>query len=162
MQTRGGWPLARAWERVLADLGAAEGVPADPELVHEGLRRVAQHRSRYMWPWETEPISVAHGILDDETYDWLAVVRAMLRTGGRPVVADEAALIAANELAREATGIDADETGTAGVAGLLALAAAGHVAPGESVAVILSGVRRSTATADTHAGATPHPPQEAR
>ena len=47
------------------------------------LRRVAQHRSRYMWPWETAPVSVAHGILDDETYDWLAVERAML-THRRP------------------------------------------------------------------------------
>ena len=37
--------------------------------------------------------------------------------------------VAANALACEATGIDADETGTAGVAGLLALAAAGILKP---------------------------------
>ena len=24
-----------------------------------------------MWAWETTPASVAHGILDDETYDWV-------------------------------------------------------------------------------------------
>ena len=83
VQARGGAPLARAYERVLADLGLVAGTPADPDVVHDGLRRVADHRSRYMWPWETEPASVAHGILDDETYDWLAVVRAMLVTGGR-------------------------------------------------------------------------------
>ena len=47
------------------------------------------HRSEFMWPWETEPHSVAHGILDDETYDWLAVVEGMLATGGTPVVVDE-------------------------------------------------------------------------
>ena len=46
------------------------------------LADAARHRSAFMWPWETEPRSVAHGILDDETYDWLAVVRAMLATGG--------------------------------------------------------------------------------
>jgi threonine synthase len=96
-----------------------------------------------MWPWETEPRSVAHGILDDETYDWLAVVRAMLVTGGRPVVVDEDELLAANALAREATGVDADETGTAGVAGLIALARTGVIEPGEHVAVVLSGVRRT-------------------
>ncbi len=52
-----------------------------------------------MWPWETEPVSLAHGILDDETYDWLAVVRAMLLTGGRSVVVDEDTIEAANQLA---------------------------------------------------------------
>jgi hypothetical protein len=30
---------------------------------------------------------VATGILDDETYDWRAVVEGMLTTGGRPLVA---------------------------------------------------------------------------
>lgn len=145
VQTRGAWPLFRAWERVLEDLGGVAGAPLDQGVVHDGLRRVATRRSRYMWPWETEPRSVAHGILDDETYDWLAVVRAMLVTGGRAVVVDEPDLLAANVLACGATGIDADETGTAGVAGLLALARDGLVRPDESVAVVLSGVRRTPA-----------------
>jgi threonine synthase len=142
VQTRGGWPLARAWRRVLRDLGMVEGMPANPDLLHEQMERIARHRSRYMWPWETEPRSIAHGILDDETYDWVAVVRAMLASGGRSVVVDEPALIAANVLARELTGIDADETGTAGLAGLLALALDGDLRPDESIAVVMSGVRR--------------------
>ncbi len=141
VQTRGAWPLARAYERVLADVGVVAGTVVDPGRARDGLRTVATHRSRYMWPWETEPASIAHGILDDETYDWLAVVRAMLVTGGRAVVVGEADLLEANALAREATGIDADETGTAGVAGLLALARDGLIRPDESVAVVLSGVR---------------------
>ena len=78
-----------------------------------------------MWPWEEEPRSIAHGILDDETYDWLAVVRGMLETGGSPVVVDEPTLEEANELAREATGIDVDHTGSSGLAGLLHLARQG-------------------------------------
>ena len=143
VQARGGSPLARAWERVREDLAVVAGTPIDPGVVHDGLRGLANRRSRYMWPWETEPVSVAHGILDDETYDWLAVVRAMLVTGGRTVVVDEPALLEANALACAATGIDADETGTAGVAGLLALARGGFVRPDETVAVILSGVRRA-------------------
>ena len=72
------------------------------------------HRSEFMWPWEDEPHSVAHGILDDETYDWLAVVEGMLATGGAPVVAGEDDAQPANELARDATGIDVDPTGSAG------------------------------------------------
>jgi threonine synthase len=143
VQTRGAWPLARAHERLLEDLSARAGEPLDGDRVHDALRAAANARSRYMRPWETPPMSVAHGILDDETYDWLAVERAMLVTGGRALVVDEQALVNANAIAREATGIDADETGTAGVAGLLALGAAGHLDPSESVAVVLSGVRRS-------------------
>ncbi|HYO44159.1 MAG TPA: pyridoxal-phosphate dependent enzyme [Candidatus Limnocylindrales bacterium] len=143
VQTRGAWPLARAHARLLEELGATPGVPLDAGLVHDALRHAATHRSAYMRPWETEPASVAHGILDDETYDWLAVERAMLTTGGRALVVDEPALIEANAIARAATGIDADETGTAGVAGLLDLGIAGHLSPTESVAVVLSGVRRT-------------------
>jgi threonine synthase len=145
VQTLGAWPLARAFERVVLDLGATIGSATHPVRIRDGMHKVAAHRSHYMWPWETEPASVAHGILDDETYDWLAVVRAMLVTGGRSVVVDDQALVAANALVRESTGIDADETGTAGVAGLLALARDGVLHPGEHVAVILSGVRRSPA-----------------
>lgn len=161
VQTHAGWPLLRAWERVVADLGLEPGTPADPGLLREGMRRVANRRSRYMWPWETEPHSVAHGILDDETYDWLAVVRAMAATGGRSVVVGEDELLAANALAREATGIDADETGTAGVAGLLALSRAGVLAAGEQVAVVLSGIRRAStapSAAASSSAATPPPP----
>ena len=37
VQARGGAPLARAYERVLADLGLVAGTPADPDAVHDGL-----------------------------------------------------------------------------------------------------------------------------
>ena len=95
-----------------------------------------------MSPWETPPHSVAHGILDDETYDWLAVVEGMLRSGGVPAIVDEATLIEANALATQTTGIAADETGTAGLAGALELARRGAFAPGEQVAVLFTGARR--------------------
>ena len=91
-----------------------------------GRSAAAQHRSEFMWPWENEPHSIAHGILDDETYDWLAVVEAMLATGGQPIVVDEDTLAHANALARRATGSDVDYTGSAGLAGLLDLCEAGR------------------------------------
>ncbi|MCA9709940.1 MAG: hypothetical protein KDK70_29140, partial [Myxococcales bacterium] len=100
----------------------------------------ATHRSAYMWPWETEPRSVAHGILDDETYDWWALVEGMIRTGGAPIVADEATLVAAHEAVVRHTAVRASATGTAGVAGLLA--AEGEALAGEIVAVLLTGVER--------------------
>jgi threonine synthase len=95
-----------------------------------------------MWPWEEEPRSVAHGILDDETYDWLAVVEGMLRSGGSPVVVGEDVLVQANRLAVSTTGIDVDPTGSSGLAGLLALRDRGDVGDHERVGVLFSGVRR--------------------
>lgn len=145
VQTQGGYPLSRAHVRVLDELHEVAGRPVDADELEAGLASIARHRSDFMWAWETEPASIAHGILDDETYDWLAVVRAMLLTGGRSVVVDEATLEEANALAVPDLGIDADHTGTAGLAGLIQLTRDGVVRPDETVAVIFSGARRSSA-----------------
>lgn len=135
VQTAGAAPLARAFERVVAR--------AQDHGIEEALRYAATHRSEFMWPWEQEPHSVAHGILDDETYDWLAVVKGMLETGGAAVVVSEPALEEANARGREATGINVDHTGSAGLAGLMALRTSADIGSDENVAVIFSGARRS-------------------
>ena len=93
-----------------------------------------------MWPWEYVGESAADGILDDETYDWLPVVEAMASTGGAPVVVTEAHVLEANELGRRTTGIAASHTGTAGLAGLLAIR--NQIDPDERVVVIFSGIQR--------------------
>jgi threonine synthase len=95
-----------------------------------------------MWPWESEPKSLAAGILDDETYDWRAVVEGMLATGGRPVVVSEDQLGAAYRLGVQA-GYPADATGTAGLAGLPELLESGAIAPEHTVAVLFTGIQRS-------------------
>jgi threonine synthase len=138
VQTEGAWPLRRAFDRVAARLPAG----ATAGDVREALSYAATHRSEFMWPWEEEPHSVAHGILDDETYDWLAVIEGMLRTGGSPVVVGEDLLVHANELAVGATGIDVDPTGSSGLAGLIALRDGGEIGDHERVAVLFTGVRR--------------------
>lgn len=79
----------------------------------------AAHRSAFMRAWGKAPASVAVGILDDETYDWRAVVEGMLTTSGRPLVVSEDLLVEANRLAVSVTGIQVDPTGSAGLAGLL-------------------------------------------
>jgi len=134
VQTEGCAPLARAWDRLRAR-AATEGMTS-------ALGHARRHRSTYMWPWETEPTSLAHGILDDETYDWHAVLEAVQRTDGDVVVVDEVTIGQANEIARTTTDIAADHTGTAGLAGLLALRRSGAIRPGESVAVLFTGARR--------------------
>ena len=138
VQTLGGYPLKRAYERVRERLAER----TDAEDVRTELAYAAHHRSEFMWPWEEEPKSVAHGILDDETYDWLAVVGGMVETGGRPVVVDEATLVAANELGRSATGIDVDPTGTSGLAGLMSIQGSDRADTGQRVGVLFTGARR--------------------
>ncbi len=115
VQTAAASPLVRAWNRA------------------GDLDRAIAHRSAFMWPWETAPESIATGILDDETYDWVEVIRGMRRSGGHPVVVSE-------ERLREAMGSeDVSATGAAGLAGLLELG--GGIAPGETAAVLFTGAR---------------------
>ncbi len=126
VQAAGCAPLLRAWERAGTDLD-------------DGAGRLGQRWSELMTPWE-RPHSVADGILDDETYDWLGVIDAIGgRWGEAPVVATESDIVAANELARSA-GFDVSPTGSAGLAGLLASIDA--VQPTEQVAVVMSGLAR--------------------
>jgi len=154
VQTRGAFPLRRAWELVAARIAArlrispeagdaalAAAIARDRQAIDEELAWASAHRARFMWPWESEPRSIAHGILDDETYDWLAVVRGTLESGGWPLVVSEERLREAHALGRRA-GFRADPTGTAGLAGLLELRAARGIGPAESAAVLFTGAER--------------------
>lgn len=138
VQTERVAPLAAAYARVLAAIDArvAEGVSEHTarEAVIEDL---GEHRGRYLRPWPTPAESVAHGILDDETYDGAAVLRAVLRTGGRVITVDEPTL-------REAEGYGAgrvDATGTAGFAGMIAWSRA-RAREDETHAVLFTGATR--------------------
>jgi threonine synthase len=128
VQTEGCYPLARAWKRVRA----------------LGLSQARKHRSAVMTPWETTPTSIAHGILDDETYDWAACVEAMGRSGGWPIVVSDDHIERATKLGREAamTENPVSHTGAAGLAGLIAAQERGDVPAGETIAVIFSGRER--------------------
>ena len=163
VQTRGAYPLKRAYDLVVDQIferlaASSPGTrlsfstdddraryvlsTAAPALLDEAFACARMNRSSFMWPWETEPRSVAGGILDDETYDWAVVVEAMVRSGGYPVVVDEATLEEANAFARDATSIDVDHTGSAGLAGLLAVArSADKPQPNERIVVLFTGAR---------------------
>jgi threonine dehydratase len=125
VQAEGCAPLERAWRRAIAT---------------GGVDNVGARWSECMWPWEDEPRSLADGILDDETYDWIGVVDAMAHTGGSPVVAGEEHIVEAHRLAHAHTGIDVSPTGSAGLAGVLAIR--DRIADAERVVVVFSGVRR--------------------
>jgi threonine synthase len=136
--------LPRVW--AVQSVGCAPFDRAWKGLHHHGTPQVvlndAQDRAdQLMYPWEN-PQSVATGILDDLTYDWLGVVRALLETGGGSIVATE------NEIgqAQRLTGgqpIAVDPTGSAGLAGVLAACRRGQLAETGRAAVLLTGRSRT-------------------
>ena len=140
VQTTGAHPLERAYARVRALL------PPDPapDTIRKTMAEAAQHRSAFMQPWPEEPASVATGILDDETYDWRAVVEGMLTTGGRPLVVSEDSLTQASRLAVARSGIPVDPTGSSSLAGLVEMRRSGQVGDHDRVAVLFTGQERGT------------------
>ena len=93
-----------------------------------------------MWPWENVQPSLADGILDDETYDWIGVLNVMTDSDGSPIAVEEEHVRQAYSLAHKVTSIDVSPTGSAGLAGLLAMRSS--IADDERVVVVFSGVRR--------------------
>jgi threonine synthase len=118
-------PLRRAYDRV----------------IERGIDEAIAHRSQFMWPWEPAPRSIATGILDDETYDWAAVLRGVLSTGGSVITVSEDQLREANRIAGD--GVSA--TGSAGLAGALSLQCAD-----ESVGVLFTGSSITGQRRDDH------------
>jgi len=125
VQTEGCAPLARAWEKAHLTGGARNAGPRWNEC---------------MWPWETTPVSIADGILDDETYDWIGVLDAMADTGGAPVVVSEQHVQQAYDWVHSLTSVNVSATGVAGLAGLMAMRS--DIANDERVVVVMSGVER--------------------
>ena len=120
VQAEGCAPLAETWTRITS------------------IDHPERYWSQVMQPWP-DPHSVADGILDDETYDWIAAVEAMVESGGEPIVAAESDVVSAHELAT-AAGYRVSPTGSAGLAGVLAARADIH--DHHRIAVIMSGVAR--------------------
>jgi len=85
VQTEGCAPLRQAWQR-LSSLGAELGMDA-------ALEAAVAQPERFMQPWAPPegdtPQSIATGILDDVTYDWLPIAWGVAATGGDVVVAPE-------------------------------------------------------------------------
>ena len=127
VQTEGGFPIVRAFERFRSVAGSRDGA----------TRYAAQHRSEFMWPWEREPVSIATGILDDEVYDWLAIVQGMHESGGSPLVVDDERLRDAQQRAIETTGIRVSATGSAGLAGALSKGSAETASQSDERIVVL-------------------------
>jgi threonine synthase len=129
VQAEGCAPFDRAWREI--DVGGS---------IDDRLDAAQARATELMTPW-SNPVSSATGILDDVTYDWLGVARALLETSGDSVVVSERDIMSANQVVSDA-GYDADETGSAGYAGLLAALRTGLLDAYESGAVLITGIRR--------------------
>lgn len=129
VQTYGCAPLARAMNLIqekVAESGAVEA------YIH-----AVSHPEEYMWPWEQEPRSIASGILDDETYDWLPIAWGIIESGGHTPVVSDKQISNALKLARKHTAIPAGPTGVSGLAGLTKTAESQPIA---NAAVLFTGV----------------------
>lgn len=122
VQAQGCAPLALAWERLAPefDFAGAEQKPDD-----------------YMVPWDS-PFSLASGIIDDITYDWVPLLSETHASGGHPIVVPEHILAAVHAGAMSICTPPASATGTAGLAGLV-VATEEHARP----AVLITGVQRA-------------------
>lgn len=153
-------PYVAAWQRLAPVLLEAVGRDTNTPLTSAVLEELAEAAREHkldsvlaanadaMTPWPTMPESVATGILDDVTYDWLPLVKHQLATAGWPILPTEDDLRAATKLAAGQVVPPPDATGAAGLAG--ALVDPGPPAseslepdlhPGPAV-VILSGIDR--------------------
>lgn len=107
VQTKALHPLERAWQEWRSKRHSPEYAKV--------------HRSEFMRPWEAPegdgPQSVASGILDDETYDWFAILEYIDGNGGSVITVEEDLLLEANRMAIDLAGVCM--TGSAGLAGLL-------------------------------------------
>jgi threonine synthase len=111
--------------------------------VQATIARMASDRGEFMWPWDGgAPKSLAHGILDDETYDWHHLLSGMLETGGRAVVLGEESIAEAALKVEEHCAPPVCATGAAGVAGLMELKRLGAIAPEDEILVLFTGTKR--------------------
>ncbi|MCP4444571.1 MAG: pyridoxal-phosphate dependent enzyme [Myxococcales bacterium] len=128
VQTANAHPLVRAWKLLRAS--------------GESVAEARAKRASFMWPWESEPVSIAGGILDDETYDWLSILTGLVESHGSALVVSEERLREAQAIAQSTTRIQVDATGTSGFAGLLQARSSGSLPKDARPLVLFTGAIR--------------------
>lgn len=130
------------WEQITRVSEFARENFSSPE-VRETLADMACDRRAFMWPWDGgAPRSLAHGILDDETYDWYHLLEGLLQTGGGAVAVSEEVIAEAALKTAEFAASPVSPTGAAGVAGLMELKRLGAIAPEDDTLVLFTGAKR--------------------
>ena len=114
-------------------------------IIQNILNKIIQYNTvnDYMWSWEIEPISIAQGILDDITYDWIEIIHGLLSTGGIPIIITENDILNTNIIAKKNTNINVSYTGSSGLAGLIKLDKLNLISQDiKNIATIFTGIER--------------------
>lgn len=136
--------FARARPDQIQEVAAFVQRSFESPVVQSFLKDMAGKAGHFMWPWDGAiPHSLAHGILDDVTYDWYYLLLSVLRSGGRAEILAEETIRDACEKAQTCTKIPVCPTGASGLAGLIQLQASGAVATGEAVGLFFTGFDRT-------------------
>ncbi|MEZ5343128.1 MAG: PLP-dependent lyase/thiolase [Acidimicrobiales bacterium] len=112
VQARNAHPYVAAWNRI-------SGL-VDPSMDRAAAERLVAEHVDAMVAWPGTPSSVAHGILDDVTYDWETVAVHQIATHGYPILVEEPQFTAAANALADQVSPAPDETGAAAVAGWMA------------------------------------------
>ena len=126
VQAEGCAPLAAAWDRLAPDFDF-DAAAADPD--------------HYMTPW-LDPSSLATGILDDITYDWLPLLRHVRASGGEPIVTPESSVVETWQVTHQMSTPATCTTGTAGLSGLRHRLSEPQLGSRERAVVVFSGKHR--------------------
>jgi threonine synthase len=133
VQAEGNAPLRRAYSKMKEN--------------DASLEEASKNRAEYMYSWKN-PTSIAYGILDNETYDWVELVKGMESTNGDAIVVDEDTISKANAYAKSMYKINSCLTGSVGLAGLMYMKN-NEPSSGPPSICVLSGKDRSMTTAST-------------
>jgi len=114
--------------------------PVGAEQRKQVIEAAAASRNEFMYPWE-DPHSVAHGVLDDETYDWAHICDGMMETAGSASLVTDVTIRQARADGKKAAEVTMCHTGSVGLAGVQHMRMMGS-APKEPVLVVFSGLSR--------------------
>ena len=133
----------------ISKIAALVAANFESRSVQSALKTIAAHRRDFFCPWNAnEPHSVAEGILDDTTYDGFEIARAMIQTGGVPVILTEELLCNAWDIGTRCTKLNISATGTAGLAALQSLFVNKIIAAQQETAIIFTGVETRKAPSE--------------
>jgi len=114
--------------------------PVGAEQRKQVIEAAAASRNEFMYPWE-DPHSVAHGVLDDESYDWAHICDGMMETAGSASLVTDVTILQARADGKTASEVTMCHKGSVGFTGVQHMRMMGTAAK-EPVLVVFSGLSR--------------------
>lgn len=135
VQTESCYPLYKSFVKLRRIAGQINN-----KTFSQIMKQIGKQGSSYMKPWSKNmPESLAEGILDDITYDWLNCLEGVIESKGEVLVVKEDLIRQAYELVKS-LGMNVSATGTAGLAGLLKLRKNGKIGSQDKIGLFFTGI----------------------